>query len=978
MKSKNNKLMYVSAAVLAAGAVAGVNTQNAHAAEVQRQAEKNTDSKLNAQVADKIAENKQTKIDLTKSQNDLQAAKSDKVQAETNKSTVENTLSTKKEAVQEAENKLDQAKTDLNSAQTKAKELRGQYDSSYKNNVENAQAEKNAADQEVRDTSNQVQNLQNQQSDLNNKKASAENKIESTQKNLDTINESTENLSNQVKQLQPKYDQAQKEYDVIKNELETKQNSAQKATEQLKQNEQELANSEKSLNDLQNKSNENVQTINETQKQLDENKSNLSNKQDELPVKQAQVTDLNKQLSDVNGKLTNAINKQTIAKAALDRAKDSVANTMILPDSYVKAAKKWDKISSEDYKHFNKDQFTKEMHAASLEGWRINQYKSNTKDKERMVDLNNLTPEEQLEINEFAINLINQARVQLGNKPWTLNRSAMKFAADVANNYRQNNDNKQGHDVKAITKAARENGLRDDNNWYEDLGRENFGMQLAKDETGAGWTPKYSEGYNHSNNDFNHYRDDMDSLKHHIYDDIKGMLFNVQSDEWLHAGSILSFYYTPQENPNQVGQTTMYSAISIDVQTSFNTPNVILVHYIMVPDRMEKTYVEDPNTHEIVYASVPAYIKDPTKFNVNDNIPLTTTDISKLQQDYVQAQNEVNNYSGQKSSLDSQVKTLNDQIKQDQDTISTLTSKINKLSSDLLAAQNSQKDVATQITATTNQINDLKSKQPALIQAKNATTSELATYKQEHANVITNYTNLKSSLEKLNKDIQENKANQESTENTLEKYKSELESINKELNEINTKLANLKTKSSNAEVKQANAKERLAKAQADYENYVNTHKDLIDQISASDKVIAEKQEAVKEAQISYDRATKEYKDAKSQVTKLADKINNLDQSIAKSKATIKTLSNRIDNNKKVQASYIKLQARKDFDVQINKTLDAVDKPESKQAVKSNHNETSLPQTSANDKLSIFAALAGLSLASLGLGSLAGDKKRKRN
>ncbi len=32
--------MYVSAAVLAAGAVAGVNTQNAHAAEVQKQADR--------------------------------------------------------------------------------------------------------------------------------------------------------------------------------------------------------------------------------------------------------------------------------------------------------------------------------------------------------------------------------------------------------------------------------------------------------------------------------------------------------------------------------------------------------------------------------------------------------------------------------------------------------------------------------------------------------------------------------------------------------------------------------------------------------------------------------------------------------------------------------------------------------------------------------------------------------------------------
>ncbi|KXN76431.1 SEC10/PgrA surface exclusion domain-containing protein [Lactobacillus johnsonii] len=975
MKSKNSKLMYVSAAVLAAGAVAGVNTQNAHAAEVQKQAEKDTDSKLNVQVADKIAENKQTKIDLTKSQNDLQAAKSDKAQAETNKSTVENTLSTKKEAVQETEDKLAQAKTDLNSAQTKAKEIHGQYDSSYENNVEKAQSEKNVADQEVKDTSNQVQNLQNQQSDLNNKKASAENKIESTQKNLDSINESAKNLSNQVKQLQPKYDQAQKEYDVIKNELENKQNSAQKATEQLKQNEQELANSEKLLNDLQNKSNQNAQTINETQKQLDAASNNILNVEKQKNESQNKVNDLSSELNDVNSKLQKSILQRDEIKVSLDQTKESDQNTIIVPDAYKKTFKKYMDWHDPSYISVSKDKnWDKEMHDVSVPAFRMNKYKHNEQDKKHMVDINHMTDAEKLELNTFGLNILNQVRRQMGKKPWLLNRSTMAFADDIAKEYEKDNSDVHSgsHDLKAISTAAKKYGLWGDNE-YESMAIPNFGWHTIQDPEKTladynkngnpyGYDLEYltyadEYTYSHSDSDFAKNLDDMDSLKEYVYDAIKDMIFS--NGEWLHAEALLNMGYRDNIDSKTNQELPEYGAISINVQPKNKNSTLVplLVHFI------------DVHTNSII---------DPTKFNVNDNIPLTTTDISKLQQDYVQAQNEVNNYSSQKSSLDSQVKTLNDQIKQDQDTISTLTSKINKLSSDLLAAQNSQKDVATQITATTNQINDLKSKQLALIQAKNATTSELATYKQEHANVITNYTNLKSSLEKLNKDIQENKANQESTENTLEKYKSELESINKELNEINTKLANLKTKLSNAEVKQANAKERLAKAQADYENYVNTHKDLIDQISASDKVIAEKQEAVKEAQISYDKATKEYKDAKSQVTKLVDKINNLDQSIAKSKATIKTLSNRIDNNKKVQASYIKLQARKDFDVQINKALDAVDKPESKQAVQSNHNETALPQTSANDKLSVFAALAGLSLASLGLGSLAGNKKRKRN
>ena len=67
MKSKNNKLMYVSAAVLAAGAVAGVNTQNAHAAEVQKQADKNAAQKT-------IDQNQK---DLTQTQDQLNKAQAE-------------------------------------------------------------------------------------------------------------------------------------------------------------------------------------------------------------------------------------------------------------------------------------------------------------------------------------------------------------------------------------------------------------------------------------------------------------------------------------------------------------------------------------------------------------------------------------------------------------------------------------------------------------------------------------------------------------------------------------------------------------------------------------------------------------------------------------------------------------------------------------------------------------------------------------
>ncbi|WP_270508802.1 LPXTG cell wall anchor domain-containing protein [Lactobacillus gasseri] len=50
----------------------------------------------------------------------------------------------------------------------------------------------------------------------------------------------------------------------------------------------------------------------------------------------------------------------------------------------------------------------------------------------------------------------------------------------------------------------------------------------------------------------------------------------------------------------------------------------------------------------------------------------------------------------------------------------------------------------------------------------------------------------------------------------------------------------------------------------------------------------------------------------------------------------------------------------------------------KPAVSTKNTKHALPQTGANDKLSLFAALAGLSLSSIGLGSLVSDKKRRRN
>lgn len=121
MKNKD-KLMYVSAAVLAAGTVAGVKTTNVRAAEVKQV-------------------NVNSKLDLNNAAQEKQAVAQDK--------TAQNQIKQDTATVQKTQDQLKQdqaAKTQAETAKTEAqnKDLHAQYDTTTKNAVNTAQeAEKN-------------------------------------------------------------------------------------------------------------------------------------------------------------------------------------------------------------------------------------------------------------------------------------------------------------------------------------------------------------------------------------------------------------------------------------------------------------------------------------------------------------------------------------------------------------------------------------------------------------------------------------------------------------------------------------------------------------------------------------------------------------------------------------------------------------------------------------------------------------------
>ncbi|OYS28048.1 SEC10/PgrA surface exclusion domain-containing protein [Lactobacillus taiwanensis] len=978
MKNKD-KLLYVSAAVLAAGSVAGVKTTNVKAAEV-KQADVNANSKLDLNKADKIAQTqiKQDTTSVQKTQDQLKQDQTAKTQAESAKTEAQNTLLAKENIVSNAQTKLNQAKQELTQTQAQNKDLHAQYDTTTENAVDMAQEAEKKLDQKVNDLSGQVQNAQNKQTDLLGQRTNVEGEIKTNTETLTNVNEQLNKARAEQTEAQNHFDAVQKDYVPIQNEYNAKKSAADKAAQDLKQNETDLAQSQKQLADLQTKNNDLAKTVNNTQGQLDNANKDLANTKTDMNQSQAKLNDVQKQNSDVNGKLTSAITKRDQAKSTLDSQSENQTKIVITPE-FNKAFHKW--MDIHDLNHVtltseNKAEMVKELGDLSKQEAEMNHFESNAKDKEHKIDMMHLTYEDRLEANKFGINLVNQIRTQMGKKPVKLTVGSLKYANDVAKYYEADYPTSNfgidsvNHDTKAIDKALVENGVK------PGMGGEasSYGTYYDSDLDGRFGSFSIKN---------------MDDLKHEIYNAVTGWMFNYEQEEWLHASIVTSMNMwdnTNYKNHNEEDPT--YFGFAIMANAPHEENGAMAGDFsIGLETIVDNTIPGNPLSHPIDY----------NKFNVKDVISTDNSDSSQAGQVYASAQNEVNTLQGQKTDLDNQIKSLNDHITQSQTRVNDLTKTITDLSAKLANAKTEQGTVQGQIGQVSKHVDELKAAQPALIQANDNTVNALADYEQTHATVLNDYNNAKSQLEQANNKLQSaTKANDEA-EKVLNQNKAKLAHINQELDAVKAQLADLTTKLSDAKSSQTSAKANLEKAQADYDNYVNTHKDLIDSIAKSDKELADKEEAVRVAQADYDKASQEYKAAKKEADKLANKVKDLDQSIAKSQETIKLLNNRIasntqiiENNKQVHAQAAKLAARKAFDAQINKALDNVvygtktisqhtaKAATVKPAVSTKNTKHALPQTGANDKLSLFAALAGLSLSSIGLGSLVLDKKRRRN
>ncbi|MDO5365685.1 MAG: SEC10/PgrA surface exclusion domain-containing protein, partial [Streptococcus dysgalactiae] len=180
---------------------------------------------------------------------------------------------------------------------------------------------------------------------------------------------------------------------------------------------------------------------------------------------------------------------------------------------------------------------------------------------EQTVDIDNLTNEQLTDLSHYTASMINQVRnqarkagvpVKVGNVIVT--EGAVKFAKDVAQNYRNDNWNtiKDAHDIAAINKAAADNGLKvaPNQNAYEDAGMSQSSTFMNRTFT-------------------------MEDLKRRILEIIGGMISKDANSDWKHTESLVG-----------TGVSGEYLGVALS-----RVGDVVTVHVLQVP----KSRIQDAN-----------------------------------------------------------------------------------------------------------------------------------------------------------------------------------------------------------------------------------------------------------------------------------------------------------------------------------------------------------------------------------------------
>ena len=360
-------------------------------------------------------------------------------------SIAQSNLDNVKGQVKEQSNVVDSISNELSKVTKEKVELEKLSKESTPENVEKVNKEIQNKDTEIKSENEKLSVLKGQELSKQQEKQEAQKKLSESKKEL-------ESAKNKTKEAEANLQNAK---DILNGTNVDKVIKAlEEANKQLLLAKENVVNKEKVLEEAKRLDKERQDKIDNLTSEKDKLENQVSEQKQDLLVKTQEADATQKALAEAKKELVKAQNDV-----------DSI-NNIVLSDEYVQALKTYMDYSLPES---TRDKAKEVLKSENEKLLKLNTYKQNKNDDDTLLDVNNLSDEVRKELSLFASDLVNQIRKQFSTKNTVVTSSAIDFAKKVADEYVNSNFGLQnGHNEAGISKVASEYGLSQ-GQFYENL-----------------------------------------------------------------------------------------------------------------------------------------------------------------------------------------------------------------------------------------------------------------------------------------------------------------------------------------------------------------------------------------------------------------------------------------------------------------------------------------------------------------------------
>ena len=490
--------------------------------------------------ADQVTEGRPAPEDTTDQGTSTQAVSAvNKVEVDAAK----DSLDQKNEQVKEGEAAVKEAEKSVETAKANA-ELAKEAVKTAEEGTQASFVTKEAAREAVTNQTEAVKEAekvaQASQTELDKSQNQANSQAQKTQEAKEALKKEDE----KVNQAQADLEQAQK----------TQAGSSAEVSANLEQAKVDVANSQVAVNKAQEEVNKAEQSDSQRQEKIDQAVSNKAQADSDAEKSKQALDKASSQEAEAQAKLSQAQASLEAAQASLKPSVSNNKNRLYMTPEYIAALKQ---LADPNTPQSQISQIEATLTAVNDKAKSYNNYIADPNDSTKMYDTNNIPYEVRRELSQFASELINQLRAQMGTGENLLTPSSLEFADKVSQAYRNDNwnwdlMNRYHHDTWGINRVAREYGLVTTTSEQEQQGLQYY-------ENAYIWRANTAQM-------------SVADMKRDIYFSLVEFMYNGY--EWVHAKSISGLNTGSQKN---------YLGVDFSMES-----DITVAHFTMVSEDQVK------------------------------------------------------------------------------------------------------------------------------------------------------------------------------------------------------------------------------------------------------------------------------------------------------------------------------------------------------------------------------------------------------